>query len=290
MTKGSERMNKIYLWALLGLSCLLTACSGDMSCDDNDVFDSIRQIVAKHARDGATDAILAAEITDVFTFTKSDDGSRTCKARMTVQTPENTFAGEFHYTVNNYESGFGVEVDDDAAPLLKWVNNDYLKIANAEAAEQAREREAERQAQIEAFMARFPSGNVCAERVDQNAFVSNDVNTQVTINDVGYHVGQYPPEVEQQVVNDFASAKITIAEIQTVDNSAENWQDLENSQMKYRCTGTLQAMVGGVSVMGGTVDFILRSPDGQSFTPSYSDRYDLHTAVNNYAHQLTAGK
>lgn len=207
-------MERIYLWTLLGLSCLLTACSGDMNCEDNEVLDSIRQIIAEHAGDGAADAILAAEITDVFTFNKSDGGRWTCKARMTVQTPEDTFGGEFHYAVNNYESGFAVEVDDDAAPLLSQVNNVYLKIANAEAVRQGREREAERQARSEAFMARFPSGNVCAEQLDQDAFVSNHVNTQVTTNDVGYHAGQFPPEIERQVVNDFASAKISVAEIQ----------------------------------------------------------------------------
>src|SRR3546814_7551248 len=94
---------------------------------------------------------------------------------MIVQTSENTFEDEFHYAVNNYESGFEVEVDDEAAPLLNRVNGVYVSIANAEAAKQTNERAAERQAEIEAFMARFPSGNVCAERLAQNAFASTHV-------------------------------------------------------------------------------------------------------------------
>src|SRR3546814_1717567 len=69
-------------------------------------------------------------------FKKSDDGRWTCKARMIVQTSENTFEDESHYAVNNYESGFEVEVDDDAAPLLNRVNGVYVRIANAEAAKQ----------------------------------------------------------------------------------------------------------------------------------------------------------
>jgi len=285
-------MNKIYLWAMLGLSCMVTACSGDKKCDDNEVVDTIREIFVEHSRTDAADAILAAEINDVFAFTKSDDGNWTCKARMTIQTPDNAFEGEFHYAVNNYESGFAVEVEDDAAPLLSRVNRVYLKIANAEAAEQARERDAERRAQIAAFMDRFPSGNVCAEKLDQNAFVINHVNTQMTTNDVGYHVGQFPPEIERQVVSDFASAKINIVEIETIERTPENWQDLENSQMSYSCRGALQAMVGGSSVRGGTVDFSLHSSDGQSFTLSYddTDKLPMSVAVNNYAYQLVAGR
>ena len=286
-------MSKIYLWALLGLSCLLTACSGDMNCEDDEVIDTIRQIIAEHTSNGAADAILAAEINDVFAFKKSDDGRWTCKARMIVQTSENTFEDEFHYAVNNYESGFEVEVDDDAAPLLNRVNGVYVRIANAEAAKQTSERAAERQAEIEAFMDRFPSGNVCAEKLDQNAFVSNHVDTQVTINDVGYHVGQFPPEIERQVVNDFASAKVGVAEIQTIERSPVSREDLENSQMNYRCTGALQAMVGGSNVRGDTVSFSLLSSDGLSFTLNYSggiDKMKMPVVVNNYADQLVTGK
>src|SRR3546814_19757373 len=113
-------------------------------------------------------------------------------------------------------------------------------MANAEAAKQTSERAAERQAEIEAFMARFPSGNVCAEKLDQNAFVSNHVDTQVTINDVGYHVGQFPPEIERQVVNDFASAKVGVADIQTIQRSPVSRAALKNSQINNRLNGTHQ--------------------------------------------------
>src|SRR3546814_17022877 len=97
---------------------------------------------------------------------------------------------------------------------MNRVNGVYVRIANAEAAKQTSERAAERQAEIEAFMARFPSGNVCAEKLDQNAFVSNHVDTQVTNNAVGYQVAQFPPEIERQVVNEFASAKVGVANME----------------------------------------------------------------------------
>src|SRR3546814_19021390 len=118
--------------------------------------------------------------------------------------------------------------------------------------------------------------------------LSNHVDTQVTINDVGYHVGQFPPEIERQVVNDFASAKVGVAEIQTIERSPVSREDLENSQMNYRCTGALQAMVGGSNVRGDTVSFSLLSSDGLGFTLNYSagvDKIKMPVVVNNYADQ-----
>src|SRR3546814_17567013 len=53
LKKESQHMSKIYLWALVGLSCLLTACSGDMNCEDDEVIDTIRQIIAEHTNNGA---------------------------------------------------------------------------------------------------------------------------------------------------------------------------------------------------------------------------------------------
>src|SRR3546814_13008656 len=73
LKKESQHMSKIYLWALLGLSCLLTACSGDMNCEDDEVIDTIRQIIAEHTSNGAADAIIAAEINDVFAFKRSEE-------------------------------------------------------------------------------------------------------------------------------------------------------------------------------------------------------------------------
>lgn len=61
--------------------------------------------------------------------------------------------------------------------------------------------------------------------------------------------------------------------------------------MRYRCIGALQAVIGGSSVKGDTVEFSLHSPDGQSFTLNYSgiDKVHMSVAINNYAYQLVTG-
>ncbi|QND79216.1 hypothetical protein H4W19_12700 [Pseudoxanthomonas mexicana] len=258
---------KLNLVFSLCLIALLTSCGGPKECDDSDVLNQIKENTLQilqsqessewsammRASAEAAEAGLArakgevtdVKVADVFNFRKHEDGTRTCKAKITMQSLNGERSAVLKYNVINYEDGYQVEADDSHKYLVGSVVGDYVTQAQAEV-------DAVRQAKVEAgvaalkdFLAGAPKGNVCADRFDQAAFIRDHVDT-----DLGDWIYEFDEAFSETVKGIVVKSKIGVAGVQTSGEAApSDAENLGSSKYLYRCTGLL-----ALTLPDGTVD------------------------------------
>lgn len=251
----------------LPLIALLTGCGGARECDDSDVLDQIKENTLQMlqsqepagwkqmmgAFDGVAEAGLAkakveatdVKITDVFNFRKQENGTRTCKAKLTMQSLNGERSVVMNYNVINYEDGYQVETDNSHRNLVARVVEDYIKQAQTEASAIRQAKMEERAASLSDFLSKAPQGNVCADHFDQASFVRDYVNQ-----DLGDWVYEYNESLSEKVKSIVAQSKIGVTDIQTSSNiQPSNPESLDTSKYHYRCTGFLR-----LTFPDGTVD------------------------------------
>ena len=251
----------------LCLIALLAGCGGPRECDDSDVINQIKENTLQilhsqepsgwsqimRASEGVAEAGLArakgevtdVKINDVFNFRKHENGTRTCKAKLTMQSLNGERSVVMKYNVINYEDGYQVEADDSYKNLVGSVVADYLRQAQAEADAVRQTKMEARAAALKAFLAKAPQGNVCADHFDQAAFVRDHVTT-----DLGNWVYEFDEPFSETVKGIVAQSKIGVAGIQTSGEAApSDAENLDTSKYLYRCTGLLE-----LTLPDGTVD------------------------------------
>lgn len=185
------------------------------------------------------------KITDVFNFRKHENGTRTCKATITMQSLNGERSVVMEYNVINYEDGYQVDTDDSHKNLVGSVVADYVTQAQAEVDVV---RQAEMEARVTAvkdFLAKAPQGNVCANHFDQASFVRDHVDPNL-----GDWVYEFDEPFSEKVRGIVAQSKIGVAGIQTYGTAeASDVEHLETSKYLYRCTGMLE-----LTLPDGTVD------------------------------------
>lgn len=249
----------------LCLIAVLTGCGGQKECDDSVVLDHIEENTLKYLQSYKVEMwrglvsreILEAslakvkedvthvEISDVFNFRKHENGTRTCKAKLTMQSLNGEQSVVMEYNVINYEDGHQVEIDDSGKKLVGSVIYDYVGQAQMEVDAIEKEKSEAKAAAYKDFLTKAPQGNVCADHFDQTAFTRDHVDM-----DLSTWVYEYDEALSQKVKDIVASSTIRVADIQTygeVVPSDDN--NLDTSKYLYSCKGALE-----LTLPDGTVD------------------------------------
>lgn len=246
----------------LCLIAVLTGCGGQKECDDSVVLDHIEGNTLKYLQSykvemwrglvsrEIVEASLAkvkedvtdVEISDVFNFRKHENGTRTCKAKLTMQSLKGEQSVVMEYNVINYEDGHQVEIDDSGKRLVGSVIYDYVGQAQMEVDAIEKEKSEAKAAANKDFLTKAPQGNVCADHFDQAAFTRDHVDM-----DLSTWVYEYDEALSQKVKDIVASSTIRVADIQTYGEVVPS--DNSNSKYLYSCKGKLE-----LTLPDGTVD------------------------------------
>lgn len=250
-------MRRTHLWwGSIMVGTLLTACGGQAECDDRDVLNQIRKEtllklkahqvgtwsglsadVAEAAMNQAKADVTEIQVADVFNFRKLGDGTRTCKAKLSATSVNGEHSVEMKYSVVNYEDGYQISMDDAGDKLVGAIMRGYVdrlqrekEAVRAQNAENVREKHS-------IYQSKVLQGNVCADNLDERAFVRDFVNQ-----DLGSWEYEYDTAVTAQVKQLLAGRSLKLVDIQTGGNNPEGWQtadELADAVTYYRCTADL---------------------------------------------------
>ena len=271
----------------LCLIAVLTGCGGQKECDDSVVLDHIEENTLKYLQSYKVEMwrglvsreILEAslakvkedvtdvEISDVFNFRKHENGTRTCKAKLTMQSLNGEQSVVTEYNVINYEDGHQVEIDDSGKKLVGSVIYDYVGQAQMEVDAIEKEKSEAKQAAYKEFFANAPQGNVCADHFDQTAFIRDHVDK-----DLSTWVYEYDEALSQKVKDIVANSTIRVADIQTYGEVVPSDNNLDTSKYLYSCKGTLE----------------LRIPDGTVDANDQTDLIYFHAYAESQGNQLVS--
>lgn len=258
-------MNKLYVWILIVLSGMLSACSGQSDCDDSAVTDQIEQSVLNYIHDykfissvkgdyveKGMAGVKSVTVKDIFNLRKLKNGTRTCKAKIIVQIEDGYRAAEMDYSVINYEDGFKVDLDRGTLYLLANAAFDYFdkKAANIWLKD-LQAKAAQHKADLDAFLAKSLHGNVCADHFNQETFKRDFVDVD------NYGMGHIRMEdVAEETRKIIAGSKVEVVDIKTPHIRPSDEEHLETSKTIYRCTAVLQLVLpDGSVVTNGDIEF-----------------------------------
>ncbi len=290
---------KLKLSFPLILITTLTACGGPKECDDGDVLKQIKETTLNflQSRDAvgwgqmmnasveaaqsglakAKEQSASVEVSDVFNFRKLENGTRTCKAKLTMQSLNGARSVVMKYDVINYEDGHQVDTDNAYKNLVGRVVADYVTHDQAELDAIRKEKMEARFAAAQEFMAKAPQGNVCADNFDQASFVRDHVDPNL-----GSWNYEYDEPLSEKVRTIVSQSKISVSGIETYGAAeASNKENLENSKYLYRCTGTLE-----LTLPDGTVD--ANEQLSQLHFYAYAESQGSHSV--SYRHEVEGSK